>query len=141
MADINRVFISGRLTKDPELRATAGGSHVLAFSMAVNDRVKNAQGAWEDRPNYIDCTMFGARAETLAGILAKGMQLCVEGRLRWSSWERDGQKRSKIEVIVDEVVLPPRTSQGWPDGRPQTSEQLQGYVNQAFSHTQDEIPF
>ena len=96
---INRVIISGNLTRDPELRNTAGG-------VAVNDRRRNAQtGEWEDYPNYIDCTMFGARAESLSRILTKGMKVSIEGKLRWSQWEKKdtGEKRSKIEVIVDEL--------------------------------------
>ena len=101
---INRVIISGNLTRDPELRSTAGGVNILSFGVAVNDRRRNAQtGEWEDYPNYIDCTMFGARAESLSRILTKGMKVSLEGKLRWSQWERDGQKRSKIEVIVDEL--------------------------------------
>lgn len=101
---INRVIISGNLTRDPELRSTAGGMSILGFGVAVNDRRRNAQtGEWEDYPNYIDCTMFGARAESLSRILTKGMKVSIEGKLRWSQWERDGQKRSKIEVIVDEL--------------------------------------
>lgn len=72
--------------------------------MAVNDRRKNQQtGEWEDYPNFVDCTMFGTRAEKLAGMLAKGTKVCILGRLRYMSWERDGQKRSKIEVIVDDI--------------------------------------
>lgn len=109
MANINRVIISGRLTRDPELRQTAGGTPVLGMGVAVNDRRRNVQsGQWEDYTNFIDCTMFGARAESLSRILTKGMLVCIEGRLRWSQWERDGQKRSKIEVIVDELELPSR---------------------------------
>ena len=101
---INRVIISGNLTRDPELRNTAGGVSILGFGVAVNDRRRNAQtGEWEDYPNYIDCTMFGARAESLSRILTKGMKVSIEGKLRWSQWEKDGQKRSKIEVIVDEL--------------------------------------
>lgn len=101
---INRVIISGNLTRDPELRSTAGGMSILGFGVAVNDRRRNAQtGEWEDYPNYIDCTMFGARAESLSRILTKGMKVSIEGKLRWSQWEKDGQKRSKIEVIVDEL--------------------------------------
>ena len=116
MADINRVIISGRLTRDPELRQTAGGTPVLGMGVAVNDRRRNFQtGQWEDYTNFIDCTMFGARAESLSRILTKGMLVCIEGRLRWSQWERDGQKRSKIEVIVDELELPSR-GQGAQDG-------------------------
>lgn len=101
---INRVIISGNLTRDPELRSTASGLPVLGFGVAVNDRRKNQQsGEWEDYPNFIDCTMFGARAESLSRFLGKGAKVAIEGKLRWSQWERDGQKRSKIEVIVDEL--------------------------------------
>ena len=113
MANINRVIISGRLTRDPEVRSTAGGTTVMGLGVAVNDRRRNQQtGQWEDYTNFIDCTMFGNRAESLSHILAKGMLVCIEGRLRWSSWERDGQKRSKIEVIVDEIELPSRGQGG-----------------------------
>ena len=103
---INRVVISGNLTRDPELRSTASGMSVLGFGVAVNDRRKNNQtGEWEDYPNFIDCTMFGNRANSLSGILVKGMKVAIEGKLRYSQWERDGQKRSKIEVIVDELEI------------------------------------
>lgn len=101
---INRVVISGNLTRDPDLRSTASGMPVLGFGVAVNDRRKNQQtGEWEDYPNFIDCTMFGARAQSVSRFLTKGMKVAIEGKLRWSQWERDGQKRSKIEVIVDEI--------------------------------------
>ncbi|BAK43363.1 single-stranded DNA-binding protein [Eggerthella sp. YY7918] len=101
---INRVIISGNLTRDPELRATQSGLPVLGFGVAVNDRRKNQQtGEWEDYPNFIDCTMFGARAQSLSNYLSKGTKVAIEGKLRWSQWEREGQKRSKIEVIVDEL--------------------------------------
>lgn len=135
MSNINRVIISGRLTRDPEVRATAGGTTVMGLGVAVNDRRRNQQtGQWEDYTNYIDCTMFGNRAESLSKILAKGMLVCIEGRLRWSSWERDGQKRSKIEVIVDEIELPSR-SQGAPQqGGYQGSSSAQGgYAGQGPS--------
>lgn len=101
---INRVTITGNLTRDPDLRSTAGGMPVLGFGVAVNDRRKNQQtGEWEDYPNFIDCTMFGARAQSISRFLSKGSKVAIEGKLRWSQWERDGQKRSKIEVIVDEI--------------------------------------
>lgn len=103
---INRVCISGNLTRDPELRATAGGTQVLSFGVAVNDRRRNAQtGEWEDYPNFVDCTMFGNRAEAVSSFLAKGMKVAIDGRLRYSSWEKDGQKRSKLEAIVDEIEV------------------------------------
>lgn len=105
---INRVVVSGNLTRDPELRATPGGTQVLGFGVAVNDRRRNQQtGEWEDYPNFIDCTMFGNRAEALSRILRKGMKVAIEGRLRYSSWEdkNGGGRRSKVEIIPDEVVL------------------------------------
>lgn len=101
---INRVIISGNLTRDPELRNTQSGMAVLSFGVAVNDRRKNpTTGEWEDYPNFVDCTMFGARADSLSRYLSKGTKVSIEGKLRWSQWERDGQKRSKLEVIVDEL--------------------------------------
>ena len=113
MANINRVIISGRLTRDPELRTTPSGTSVLSMGVAVNDRRRNQQtGQWEDYTNFVDCTMFGNRTDSLSHILTKGMLVCIEGRLRYSSWERDGQKRSKLEVIVDEIELPSRSQAG-----------------------------
>lgn len=101
---INRVVISGNITRDPELRSTQGGMEILALGVAVNDRRKNQQtGEWEDYPNFVDCVMFGNRAKSVSRFLSKGSKVAIEGKLRWSQWERDGQKRSKIEVIVDEI--------------------------------------
>ena len=101
---INRVAISGNLTRDAELRTTQSGMFILDFGVAVNDRRKNQQtGEWEDCPNFVDCTVFGARAEKLQPYLTKGTKVAIEGKLSYSSWERDGQRRSKLEVIVDEI--------------------------------------
>jgi len=102
---INRVVISGNLTRDPELKATAGGMSILNMRMAVNDRRKNQQtGEWEDKPNYVDVIVFGARAEALHRFLSKGSKVAVEGKLRWSEWEtQQGDKRSKLEVVADDV--------------------------------------
>lgn len=102
---INRVNLSGNLTRDPELRMTKGGKQVLSFGLAVNDRMRNQQtGEWEDRPNFVDCIIFGNRAEAVAKYVSKGSKVAVEGRLRYSSWEaKDGSRRSKLEVIVDEI--------------------------------------
>lgn len=110
---INRVNISGNLTRDPEMRATAGGTQVLSFGVAVNDRRRNPQsGEWEDYPNFVDCTMFGTRAAAVSRYLSKGSKVAIEGKLRYSSWERDGQRRSKLEVIVDEIEFMSRGQQG-----------------------------
>lgn len=126
---INRVVVSGNLTRDPELRATPGGTQVLGFGVAVNDRRRNQQtGEWEDYPNFIDCTMFGNRAEALSRILRKGMKVAIEGKLRYSSWEdkNGGGRRSKVEIIPDEVVL---MSQN-PNGQQAQQYAPQGYQQQ-----------
>ena len=132
---INRVFISGNLTRDPELRSTAGGMAVLGFGVAVNDRRKNQQtGEWEDYPNYIDCAVFGARAESLSRMLAKGSKVAVEGHLRYSSWERDGQRRRKLEVVAEEIELMQRR-----DGERGGARREPAYV-EATPYDED-IPF
>jgi len=101
---INHVSLSGNLTRDPELRTTASGTNVLGFGIAFNERKKNQQtGEWDDVPNFIDCVIFGSRAEPMSRFISKGSKVAIDGKLRWSQWERDGQKRSKIEVIVDEI--------------------------------------
>lgn len=101
---INKVLASGNLTRDPELHQTAGGMPILSFTIAVNDRRRNQQsGEWEDYANYIDCTMFGNRAQSLSDYLSKGTKVAIEGKLRYSSWEKDGVRRSKIEVVIDEL--------------------------------------
>ena len=110
---INRVIMTGNLTRDPELRRTSGGLPVLGFGVAVNDRRKNADGQWEDYPNFVDCTLFGARAESIERHLGKGTKVAIEGKLRWSQWEtKDGQKRSKLEVVVDEIEFMSKSNGG-----------------------------
>lgn len=121
---INKVFISGNLTRDAELRETKSGNNVLNFSVAVNDSVKNANGEWENYPNFVDCVMFGKRADALFEPLVKGAKVAIEGKLRYSSWEKDGAKRSKLEVIVDEIELmiyPRDNAQPEPEPEPQTT--------------------
>ena len=132
---INRVVISGNLTRDSELRSTSSGMSVLGFGVAVNDRRRNQQtGEWEDYPNYIDCTMFGARADSLHRYLVKGTKVAIEGKLRWSQWERDGQKRSKIEVIVDDLEF--MSSRNANQGQSQGYGQQQSYGQQNYGQQQ-----
>ena len=102
---INKAIISGRITRDPELRETPSGFQVLSFGVAVNDRRRNPQTQqWEDCANFVDCTMFGNRAASVARFLGKGSKVAIEGKLRWSQWQaQDGGKRSKLEVVVDEL--------------------------------------
>ena len=102
---INHVALVGNLTRSPELRSTASGTPVLSFGIAVNDRSKNASGQWEDVPNFFECVTFGNRATALSDILAKGMKVAVSGKLHYSSWEKYGQKHSKVDIIANEIEL------------------------------------
>jgi single-strand DNA-binding protein len=102
---INRVVITGNLTRDPELRATGSGMAILKMGIAVNDRRKNSQtGEWEDSPNFFDVVVFGSRGESLSRFLSKGSKVAIEGKLRWSQWETpEGDKRSKVEIVADDI--------------------------------------
>ena len=103
---VNQVAATGNLTREPELRSTQGGTEVLSFGIAVNDRRKNQQtGQWEDVPNFFECVTFGNRATALSDILTKGMKVAISGKLHYSSWEKDGQKHSKVDIIANEVEL------------------------------------
>lgn len=115
MQGLNTVSIGGNLCRDAELRATASGMAVLTFSVAVNESRKNQQtGEYEDYPNYVDCTMFGRRAESVSRYLTKGTYVALTGRLHQNRWQNnDGQKRSKLEVTVDNIHF---ESRGQRDG-------------------------
>ena len=108
----------------------------MSFGVAVNDRAKNQQtGEWEDRPNFVDCVMFGTRAEAVGRYLSKGAKVAIEGKLRWSQWQtQDGSKRSKLEVIVDEIEFMSRSEQQ--GGAPAQ----QAYAPAADVYSED-IPF
>ena len=128
---INRVVISGNLTRDPEIRSAQSGVNILTFGVAVNDRRRNPQtGEWEDYANFIDCVLFGNRADYLSRTLHKGTKVVVEGKLRYSTWERDGQRRSKIEVVVDDVDFVSPRQQNYDGGQGgQQFPQNQGQYN------------
>lgn len=137
---INRVTISGNLTRDSELRQTQSGMAVLGFGVAVNDRRKNpSTGEWEDYPNFVDCTMFGARADSLANYLAKGTKVSIDGKLRWRQWEKDGQKRSKLEVVVYEIEFMSRRESG--ETPPETAPAPSPAEEVQPSLYDDDIPF
>ncbi len=101
--NINRVVLTGNLTRDPELSATNGGLSICKLGVAVNTRRKNSEGNWEEKPNYFRVTVFGRQAESCSQYLRKGRPVAIDGRLEWSQWERDGQKRESIDIIADTV--------------------------------------
>lgn len=124
---INRVNISGNLVRDADVKQSQGGMAVCQFTLAVNERRKDDMGEWRDFPNYIDCTMFGARAERLGPMLRKGKYAAIDGKLRQRKWEaKDGGKRSKLEVVVDDVDLGPKLAGPTPTQSVAKQEQLDG---------------
>lgn len=105
---INTVAFDGNLTYDPELRSTTDGTAVLNFGVAISE-VRRLGDEYVEDPVFVDCVVFGGRAESLARILHKGMKVACQGRLRFSAWEtQDGQRRTKLSVSVKEVSLPPK---------------------------------
>ena len=102
--NINRVVITGNLTRDPELRSTGNGLAICKLRIASNTRRKNGQtGEWEEKPNFFDVTVFGAQGENCSRYLSKGRPVAIDGRLEWREWEQEGQKRQAIDIIADSV--------------------------------------
>jgi single-strand DNA-binding protein len=104
MADINHVTLIGRLTRDAELKYTSGGMAIASFAIAVNRRRKNGD-QWEEEASFFDIKLFGKSAEGLKQYLVKGKQVAIGGELRQDRWEQDGQPRSKVVVIANNVQL------------------------------------
>ena len=102
---LNQVTLMGNLTRDPELRQTPTGQNVTSFSLALNRSYKDASGEWQEVTDYIDIVCWGPLAERVAQYLSKGRRCLVQGRLQSRSWEQDGQKRSKVEVLANDVTF------------------------------------
>jgi single-strand DNA-binding protein len=102
---LNQVTLLGRLTRDPELRQTPNGASVASFSMALNRSYKDSAGEWQEQTDFIDCVAWGPLAERLEKMVKRGQRLLVSGRLSQRSWEQDGQKRSKVEVVISDMTL------------------------------------
>lgn len=108
MASLNKVMLLGNLTRDPELRYAPNGTPVANFGMAINRRYRQGE-EWREEVCYVDVVTFGRQAETVGEYLSKGHLAMIEGRLQWRSWEtEDGQKRSKHEVVANNVQFMPR---------------------------------
>lgn len=105
-ADLNRVTLVGRLTRDPELRHSSGGDPIASIRLAVSSRGRGDDGQWTDKPNYFDVTVFGRQAETASTYLAKGRRIGVDGRLSWREWQaQDGTRRQSVEVIANDIFF------------------------------------
>lgn len=104
MADINHVTLIGRLTRDAELKYASNGFAIASFAIAVNRRRKNGD-QWVEEASFFDINLFGKSAEALKQYLVKGKQVAIGGELRQDRWEQDGQPRSKVVVIANNVQL------------------------------------
>ena len=102
---LNQVFLMGNLTRDPELRQTPTGQSVCGFSLALNRSYKGSDDEWKEVTDYIDIVAWGPLGERVAQYLTKGRRCLVQGRLQSRSWEQDGQKRSKVEVLANDVTF------------------------------------
>jgi single-strand DNA-binding protein len=103
-SNINRVVVTGNLTRDPELRSTKSGTSVCSMRIACNTRRKDSSGEWIDQPNYFDVTVWGQRADNAAEYLEKGQAVAIDGRLEWREWaDKDDNKRQAVEIIADSI--------------------------------------
>ena len=134
MSDINKVLIIGRLTRDIEIKTTNNGGLVGKFSLASNRKEKSGD-TWTEKAGFFDCVCFGKTAEVLKQYTRKGSKICVEGSLRWSSWEgSDGKKQSKVEIHVEGFQFLDAKPQGEQASEPQSAATFGGMVD-------EDIPF
>jgi len=102
MANLNKVLLIGRLTRDPETRATGAGSNVVQLGLAVNRTyTRRDSGEKVEETCFVDVEAWGRTGETIARYMKKGRQIFIEGRLKFDTWERDGQRRSKLSVVCE----------------------------------------
>ena len=102
--NINRVIVTGNLTRDPELRSLPSGTSVCSLRIACNTRRRDTSGEWTDKANFFNVTVWGAQGENCARFLSKGRPVAVDGRLEWREWQtQDGQRRESVEIIADSV--------------------------------------
>ena len=133
MSDINCVTLTGRLTRDAELKYTQNGGAIVRFSMAVNRSKRNADGSWAEEASYFDCVYFGKGDESVNSYLSRGRQVAVSGELRQSRWEQDGQTRRRVEVFVNNLSL---LSQG--GSKPQEGDGGSSYQKPATPYRENQ---
>jgi len=109
---LNKAFIIGNLTRDPELKSLPSGMKVTSFGMATNRKYKDKEGNWTDATEFHNIVVFGRQAETTAQYLKKGSSALIEGRIQTRSWEQDGQKKYRTEIVADRVQFGPRRDGG-----------------------------
>ena len=124
MASFNRVILMGNLTRDIELRYTPNKTAVCDVGLAVNDRRKTPTGEWVDETTFVDLVLWGRTAEVASEYLSKGSPIFIEGRLKLDTWESDGQKKSRLRVVVEKMqMIGGRSGSGQEGARPRTQSQ------------------
>jgi single-strand DNA-binding protein len=142
MADINRVVLTGRLTRDVELRTIPSGTSVAQFGMAVNRRRKNDAGEWVEEANFFNIVVWGRQGENCANYIHKGSPVAIEGRLQSRSWEtEDGQKRNVVEVVADNVQFLGTREGGSSQGGQQENSKDAGGFTEINSGSEADVPF
>ena len=161
-SSMNRVFLMGNVTRDPELRYISNGSAVTEIGLAINDRRKSASGEWVEETTFVDITLWGRTAEIAGEYVTKGAPLLIEGRLKLDMWEKDGKKNSKLRVVGDRMHLigsrggnrsegsqaGPRSQGNQNSNSPNEKDQSGGYdtaggfgATSAAGGIEDDIPF
>jgi len=138
----NKVVLMGNLTRDPEVRTTPSGQSVANFSLAVNRTWKGADGNTQEAVSYIDCVAWGRPGEVIAQYLQKGRPVLVSGRLDQRSWDQDGQKRSKVEVVVEDFNFVGGGNDGGaaPTSRPSSSQSNNKGNDEVVEDIKDDEP-
>ena len=132
-ANLNRWLGTANLTRNPEIKETAGGTKVANMRIAVNSRVKRGE-EWVDKPNYFDVVVFGNKVDSIDRYLHKGSGVAVDGRLDYQEWENDaGEKRSRVVIIADNVQFT--------DGKPKDDDDVSGGAPVAAASVDEDIPF
>jgi len=137
MKDVNTVAITGRLTRDAQLKYTTSGFAICEVSVAVNRSVKKGD-SWEEEPSFFDCTMIGKRAEALSNKLTKGSAVTIQGQLRQDRWKsQEGHSRSKVVIMIDEIRIERSTTQHTQQSAPVSFQQEPAPEPQ----WEDDVPF
>lgn len=129
----------GNLTRDPELRSTPSGQNVVSFSLALNRSYKDASGEWQEATDYIDIVAWGPLAERIDQYLTKGRRCLVQGRLQSRSWEQEGVKRSKVEVLANDVTFLDSRGSGETDGDESSNDEAPKKPKAKKNETKDVV--
>ncbi len=135
---LNQVVLMGNLTRDPELRQTPSGQNVVSFSLALNRSYKDQNGEWQESTDYVDIVAWGSLAERVSQYLFKGSRCLIQGRLQSRSWEQEGQKRSKVEVLANDVTFLDNKSNGPSDNTEIKTEPISTSKSSKKDQTEEE---